>query len=498
MLKEKSGKKRLPSTDTSKEITLDARHQLFVERISSKATALDEQRRCRDHALQQAQSWKAQVLALQNEGALQNGALQTDASAIALAWTSNLYWQDNYMSIDRSITSVEVMQEEIDYYENTGDILFEYYNLLSDQDKLSADALTLPPPPPPQRPLRGRKKHGMPIPTRSILEILAGASAPSCAPVAPSGAPSAAPSGALSAAPSGAPQAPETDAESNPKVTGGTATGGWLGIAPSASASASVSTASTAASTSAAPPPRDKRALVERYLAFVDPMFVRPPDPSASTIGDCDKCKLPMVTLLQEGIMVCSECGHQELMLVEQNKPIHRQPTKETSHYSYKRINHFNEWLSQCQGQESTEISDEIFERILAEVKKEKLDMTRLKFSKMREILKKLQLTRYYEHIVYIVYRINGIPAPKFSQELEEKLRSMFKEIQAPFLKHCPLHRKNFLSYAYVLYKLCQLLEKDEYLKYFHLLKSREKLHQQDQVWKKICEELGWQFIESI
>jgi len=227
-------------------------------------------------------------------------------------------------------------------------------------------------------------------------------------------------------------------------------------------------------------------------------MFVRPTDPAALSIGDCEKCKLPMVTLLQEGIMVCSECGHQELMLVEQNKPIHRQPTKETSHYSYKRINHFNEWLSQCQGQESTEISDEIFERILAEVKKEKLDMTRLKFSKMREILKKLQLTRYYEHIVYIVYRINGIPAPKFSQELEEKLRSMFKEIQAPFLKHCPLHRKNFLSYAYVLYKLCQLLEKDEYLKYFHLLKSREKLHQQDQVWKKICEELGWQFIESI
>jgi hypothetical protein len=29
-------------------------------------------------------------------------------------------------------------------------------------------------------------------------------------------------------------------------------------------------------------------------------------------------------------------------------------------------------------------------------------------------------------------------------------------------------------------------------------LKSREKLHLQDQIWKKICEELNWQFIESI
>jgi hypothetical protein len=196
--------------------------------------------------------------------------------------------------------------------------------------------------------------------------------------------------------------------------------------------------------------------------------------------------------------MVCHECGHQEILLVEQNKPIHRQPSKDTSHYSYKRINHFNEWLSQCQGQESTDISDEIFERILAEIKKEKINVARISFNKMKEILKKLKYNKYYEHIYYIIYRINGVPAPKFSQELEEKLRSMFKEIQAPFLRHCPPTRTNFMSYSFTIFKFLQLLDRDEYCKYFHLLKSREKLHQQDQVWKKICEELGWQFIESV
>ena len=64
--------------------------------------------------------------------------------------------------------------------------------------------------------------------------------------------------------------------------------------------------------------------------------------------------------------------------------------------------------------------------------------------------------------------------------------------------KYCPSTRKNFLSYSYVLYKFCQLLDKDEYLKYFTLLKSREKLHLQDQIWKKICEEVNWEFIQSI
>ena len=56
----------------------------------------------------------------------------------------------------------------------------------------------------------------------------------------------------------------------------------------------------------------------------------------------------------------------------------------------------------------------------------------------------------------------------------------MFKEIQVPFMKHCPENRKNFLSYSYVLHKFCELLELDYLLEYFPLLKSREKLQQQD------------------
>ena len=74
----------------------------------------------------------------------------------------------------------------------------------------------------------------------------------------------------------------------------------------------------------------------------------------------------------------------------------------------------------------------------------------------------------------------------------------MFKDIQNPFMKHCPVYRKNFLSYSYVLHKFCQLLELDDFLKYFPLLKSREKLQQQDKIWKNICLELDWQYIPSI
>ena len=91
-------------------------------------------------------------------------------------------------------------------------------------------------------------------------------------------------------------------------------------------------------------------------------------------------------------------------------------------------------------------------------------------------------------------YEGQSICAP----EIEEIIRNMFKSIQVPFVKYCPNNRKNFLSYNYVVYKFFELLELDEYLNCFQLLKSRTKLHQQDIIWKSICKDLGWQFIPSL
>jgi hypothetical protein len=234
-------------------------------------------------------------------------------------------------------------------------------------------------------------------------------------------------------------------------------------------------------------------------MTLVEPSYLRPQyqEPISEQCPHCSN--VPLTYLVQDGISVCQDCGFQELILVEQNKTIFRQPTKETSHFSYKRINHFNEWISQIQAKESTDIPEEIYEKIIAEIKKEKIrDPSKITARKMRYILKKLQITKYYEHLNYILSRINHQPTPSFSPELEEKLRTMFKEIQGPFIKHCPKDRKNFLSYSYVLYKFFQLLEKDEYLHFFPLLKNREKLHAQDQIWKNICAELNWQYIEAI
>jgi hypothetical protein len=74
----------------------------------------------------------------------------------------------------------------------------------------------------------------------------------------------------------------------------------------------------------------------------------------------------------------------------------------------------------------------------------------------------------------------------------------MFNKIQDPFTNHCPKDRKNFLSYSYTLYKFFELLDKHEYLIYFPLLKSREKLFEQEKIWMLICKDLGWEFHKCI
>jgi hypothetical protein len=154
--------------------------------------------------------------------------------------------------------------------------------------------------------------------------------------------------------------------------------------------------------------------------------------------------------------------------------------------------------IAQFQAKETTEIPKEVFDGILNEIKKERItNMAKLTDRKMRKILKKLKLSKYYEHIAHIKHML-GIPAPVINRETDEALRSMFKEIQAPFIKHCPPDRFNFLSYSYVLHKFFKLLNMPEFCKYFPLLKSREKLHIHDTIWKKICADLGWKYHRSL
>jgi len=200
---------------------------------------------------------------------------------------------------------------------------------------------------------------------------------------------------------------------------------------------------------------------------------------------------------------ICNDCGLTNYILYnEENGVSYTENVEQVVLFNYKRNNHFQECLNQLQAKENTSIPPIIIQKLAAEFKKYNITNPKLFTPKLVKVyLRKLEYNKYYEHIPTIINEFCGLPAPKLTPELEQQLKIMFDEIQIPFEKYrlqiCPM-RKNFLNYNYIFYKMCQLLNKDEFLNCFPLLKSREKLYEHDLIWKGICKDLRWQFIPSI
>jgi ribosomal protein S27AE len=401
MFKDKTSKKRFQNVDITRDLsTLDAMHNKIISSYNKKIIDNNDYIDKINKLEINYKNINDEIIKLNNNN-IKNDDLYSNL------WNSNIKIKEELKLLNNEINNINHF-DEIEYYENTSSILFNYYEMLEKQSSISSNKYRC----------------------KSILESFNLAT----------------------------PQE-NNETEINKII--------------------------------------EKSDLVDQYLAITNKYHIKKINQENNEI--CYKCNNPMICLQHDAIMICNNCGYQELLLVEQNRPILKQNNKDTSHFSYKRINHFREWCNQVQGKESTDIPNDIFEKILNEIKKEKImDTKKITYSKMREILKRLRINKYYEHINYIINRINGIPTPQFSAELEEKLCSMFRDIQGPFLKHCPKDRKNFLSYSYVLYKFFQILGLNEYLKFFPLLKSREKLYVQDQIWKKICEELNYKVIPSL
>lgn len=241
-----------------------------------------------------------------------------------------------------------------------------------------------------------------------------------------------------------------------------------------------------------------KDVVYEKYMKAIDKNYINI-DNDIDIFDTCKTCMVEMLINNNTGLLICPKCGITENIIVDSDKPSFKEPPKEMTSFCYKRINHLNEFLAQFQAKETTDIPEDVYNEILLEIKKERItNMALITPDKMRLLLKRIKKNDYYEHIPYIINQLNGLPAPVIAPEIEEIIRGMFKAIQIPFEKYCPYKRKNFLSYNYVMYKFFELLDLDEYLQCFQLLKSRTKLHQQDQIWKNICQDLNWQFIRSL
>lgn len=213
----------------------------------------------------------------------------------------------------------------------------------------------------------------------------------------------------------------------------------------------------------------------------------------------CDDCNVDLFYDKKAAQRICRKCGKSTFFQEMTKIDMISQGYTPTTTYLYKRDNHFRTWLKRTQGSETTTITDEVIERVKNELKKERITcMDRVNHIKIKSILKKLRENRYYNHSVQITTIITGKLPPQMSKEQENMLVQMFKRIQEPFDEIIAgKARMNMLSYSFLIHKFLEILGWDEFLDYFPLLVSQDKIQVQDKIWRELCKEVGFEYIKS-
>mgnify|MGYP003685789645 FL=1 len=87
-----------------------------------------------------------------------------------------------------------------------------------------------------------------------------------------------------------------------------------------------------------------KNDIIDKYMRRMDPNYQIPLEYD-DHIDYCDNCKCSMMVVHSEGIVRCEKCGMQEDILIDSDKPSFKDPPREMSYFSYKKLNHLAEYL---------------------------------------------------------------------------------------------------------------------------------------------------------
>lgn len=219
------------------------------------------------------------------------------------------------------------------------------------------------------------------------------------------------------------------------------------------------------------------------------------------TIDNCANCgtAFDYTTMVLNSSIICPSCG-METPVIQFNDA---KSSNEISinKYSYKRVVHFLDKIRRLQACENTKIPQEIYNSIKLECKKEHINVSDITIDKIRMYLAKYRYTKYYDNAYQIYKHLTNKTILNNSENIEVQLVNKFTQVEEVYDSEILINSKNrtnFINYKYILYKLCQLLNYNEYLEYIQLSKNKSKLQQLDSIWKQIVNILHWEYIPTI
>lgn len=267
---------------------------------------------------------------------------------------------------------------------------------------------------------------------------------------------------------------------------------------------------------------KDKKKLISEYLDIATRYFEiklettsTSPSNSASTSSAdkkekviCNNCSNTKDFEIDEGdIYICLICSSQQFVMrnTTSYKDINR--INISSKYMYDRKIHFRDCINQYQGKQNSNISQKVYDDLIAQFESHHLieldsknKNSKERFKKITKehvsmFLKELSYTKHYENVNLIHYNLTGIK-PDDIGYLEDKLLDDFDIITEAYdrlFKH--LDRKNFINTQYILYQLLLRHKHPCRKEDFSMLKTIDRKNFHDEVCKVLFEEIKFSFL---
>jgi len=209
----------------------------------------------------------------------------------------------------------------------------------------------------------------------------------------------------------------------------------------------------------------------------------------------CEECKIELQRD-DDFFFICPNCGYSIKHFASISSYGEGSRINVAQRYVYDKRAHFGDSIKKFQAKQNTTILEQVYKDLWDKINSHDIPIDKLSEDHIYEFLKLTGHSDHYEDIKLIYCELTGKVAPDISH-LEQKLFELFDEVDPVYERVKSPGRVNFLNGQFVLFKLLQKLKYPCKESDFYILRTREKMLEHDQIWKKICAELSWTYIPT-
>ena len=212
----------------------------------------------------------------------------------------------------------------------------------------------------------------------------------------------------------------------------------------------------------------------------------------------CSRCSsMSLVFDTPKATLSCEDCGN----VVPWQDPCQRQWEDRLVRVhtgDYKRVNYFKTRLECVQAKERLDIDDDdnpIMPALRAEMVAQGYTPEKLTHHKVRVMLGTIRGgNTMYMHTQLLKVRLGGPQPPQMSPDQEARIIELFHDVERAFLETKDSDRQNIIGVPYLIFKLCEQEQYDDFLPEISMFVDEGKIRQHDEMFKRVCDFLGWEF----